>query len=113
MSNFESNRGDRAAFIAFCKAGTPATFSAWWCQIPTLRRITELKTNRVGFSHPLKNETSWLDFPKADDIIQPVHGVFVIFSFGTRDVKHALVYDFNGTPTDFNFAALCRQPYGE
>lgn len=102
-----SKRGDRSAFIASCKSGDKVTFSAWWQKDPVVRKVNVVKSAEVGFSHPRKEgETSYIGFPKAEDIAQPAPGVFIISSFGFSDAAHMLVYDFNEMPTDITWMSL-------
>jgi len=108
-------RGDRSAFIESCKSTDKVTFSAYWQKDPVTRKVNVVKSAEVGFSHPRKEGvTSYIGFPKAEDIAQPAPGVFIIASFGLSDfasmagVAHMLVYDCNEVPTDITWESLAK-----
>lgn len=88
-------RGSLANFKRHLSVGKKVLFKGFWCPNPTIRTITKVQTNAVAFSsikHPEKD--SWLQFPKADGIIELSPGYFEIPDEFDETGRHSLFYDF-------------------
>ncbi len=85
-------------FKRLCVVGAQCIFTAPWCPTPTIRTVTRVQTRKVAFTHPLKPGESWLDYPKAGEIVESVPGLFFLRSDTLRyDFRAAVPLD--GEPT--------------
>lgn len=86
----------RSSFISYLRPGARCVFTAPWCKTPTIRKVLEVKSAKASFSHPTKLLAyggSWLDFPKATEIVETVPGRFIISHEDTAGAN-VLCYDF-------------------
>lgn len=79
------------SFKAACVKGARCVFTANWCPTPTIRTVTIVAGTKVAFTHPTRSGHSYLDWPKATAIQQPLPGLFKIHNEG---FANELTYDF-------------------
>lgn len=84
---------DLQAFKAALVVGAKCVFRAAWCPVPTIRTVTIVQTGKAAFTHPKRSGDSWLDFPRASEILQSTPGVFTIYP-PVGPVGSELTYDF-------------------
>jgi hypothetical protein len=77
--------------------GAKCVFRADWCPKNTIRTVVTVQSKKVSFTHPTRAGESWLDIPKASEIVEFNLDAFVI-TFADGSGK--LVYDFNPSSVD-------------